>query len=481
MSPRFLLTPSLLALAACERCRTAPPVPDSLADSPPGDTAQAELPVVFVSDGANARVLVIRMDSAEILYEVDFAQLHPELCAEGLDTTCVGFGIEPSVDPDSDEDRLLYVVHVSGSDGGAVFESSIVAMVALKDDGPAPLWQLDSLDFSQLQEREPPACGAEAPCSAPLDSWEAWRACSLSNVHSVSVVEEHQGEVLLWISDTASPPRAVAVRLDTAERCGVVEALLDSDEHPDWGGYDYLNDLDPVSWQGEEMLLGTFFGSAAEAPLGGPGLGRVTAWRQEQAGWDASWSSPDAPMSQLAFLNAPHNADLVVVDGQAYVVYAHSNGLGGHWEFEGWTQGDDHRGSIGVLRLDDDGPTYLFDGYSPDPPLRFVRDVDLLDDGTWLVTDSGCINDLLEPCEHSPGLWHLRMDLAVEPVPGLDGRWQADHAQQNLLPVEVLDEPWPSPLSCGLRTPYESDLRWASQLGATLRARLDAPVGACGG
>ncbi len=486
------LSAMLLLLCACTggRCRvdvdsdsprpTDSPDDDSQVDDSTPAPDLGEVPVVFVADGANGRVIVVRMDTAELMYQVDFAALHPAICADGAGYTCVGFGIEPHYDADSDEDRLLYVIHPSADGADAPDVPSIVGMARLADEGPEVLWSLDSLDFSVRYGDQASLCAATEPCSAPLDDWARWRGCSLSNVHSAAIAEDDDDSVLLWISDTGTPTRALAVRLDKASTCGVVEELLDQSGHPDWGSYDNLNDLDPFSGQGDISLLGTFFSTSSTLPVGGPGLGRVVAWQQVADSWELDWACPDTPMSDEAFLNAPHNADMVEIDGQRYVVYAHSNGLGGHWEFEGWTQEDDHRGSIGVLRVDEDGIQYLFDGYHPDDDLHFLRDVDLLGDGSWLLTDSGCVNNLLGDCEHRPGLWNVRLDPgAVEPVEGLDGRWQADHAYQQLLPLEVLHDRWASPLDCGLDTPYEADFRWAADLGATLRARALEPIAAC--
>jgi hypothetical protein len=61
------------------------------------------------------------------------------------------------------------------------------------------------------------------------------------------------------------------------------------------------------------------------------------------------------------------------------------------------------------------------------------------------------------------------------------GAFGEDHEEQRFSEAEVIDDPWPHRVTCGLDTPYEADLIWERQLGSTLTAALQDPVEDCGG
>lgn len=454
-----------------------------------GDTSEGteepelhEIPVAIVSDGANERLVVIRLDTAEMLYELHFDEVHPEICEGDPSHTCVGFGVEPYVDEETGEDLLLYTFQVFDEDpsDGYLFVPSTIVMTRLTEAGPEKLWELSSYDFETHYAGRDEICRQESACSSYEDDWSEWRGCNTHDVHKVHIVEETEQEVSLWLTDTALPTRLVRVELSKDQTCGVVTDILSSETVEGWDHYWSNNHVDTVDMDGEQMLLANFRDTSPTRPGGASGNGVNSLWAEGESGWERRWQYPGGDDDADATLNAPHNADIHSEDGTWYMVYAHSNGMGAHRESEGWTMEDDHAGSIGVARFDADTVTYLFEGVVEDPGFNFLRDVDRIADDSWLVTDSGCSTTVDATCERDPGLRHVQMRLdQADPVEGRDGRWSADHSTQNVVTLTELDGLWESPLDCGLNTPYEADFRWADELGSFLRGRLEDPVDTC--
>lgn len=492
MESRFALL--LLLCAAC--CRKDPDT--GMPDTSPGDTTDTtdsspvetgqepdldRVPVAFVSDGSNEAFLYLRLDTAEVIYEIDLTETRPDLCTpDNTDVTCVAFGGQPFSDPGTGLDRAVVTYQmfdeVQGTD---LKQASMVDMYRLEPDGPVLEWAVEALDFTTFFGDRPDICASTTPCVPPTDSWGTWRNCALHDVHTVDIVEETDAYVRMWVADTTNPSRAVLLNLDKGSTCAVVEDVLADQTVPQWRDYRSHNDVDAVVYEGEPMLLTNFRNSSGSLPFGGTGAGTHSLWRKGEAGWEAVWEHPTAFRTEPDFLNAPHNSDLVEVDGVSYVIYAHSNGNGAHYEEQGWQKDSDDFGSVGVLQLDEGGFIYRFDGILEGTPFNFLRDANRMDDGTWIVTDSGCGSDLETDCDRPASIRNVTLPLADAPAAtaSQDGAFSPTHEFQNLVSIEEVQVNWASPLQCGFHIPYEGEFLRGAQLGTTLRARLEDPVIDC--
>ncbi len=495
----FSLGAILLALsqAGCQGCRVRPPgdsgadsgdggaadsAPDSGGDAGSGDAGSGDgggvdtgdrgVPVALVADGANQRFLWIRLDTADILHTLDIRALFPSYCVEGFD--CVAFGSEPLRDAATDEDRALIVASVSTLEGGSTPEiPSFVAAVRLGEGGDTVDWALDSLDFTVNFADRPDICAQTTPCEAPgRPGSPDWRACTFQTTHAAVIAAETPDKVTLWLADTGKPPRALKVSLNPASTCGVVEEVIGPTTSEDWTDESGPNDLDLVEIGGEErVLLDHLNTDVAEIH------GRITAWARPVA--DPPEQVFRYPLDGSTLMGA-HNADVARgADGADYLVYAHGNGDGAHADLEAWDGEADHRGTVGIARFVDGEPRYLLDAAGPGEGFGFLRDADMLDDGTFLLTDSGCFNHTFEDCSKEGALRHVAVDfLDAEPT-GRSGAFSEDHATQVIAEASLVDDVVPAELTCGFLTPYEADLRWSDELGSFLRARLDDPEGTC--
>lgn len=457
------------ALSSCvsdgDKADTTPIVTETADTADPASSA-----VAFVIDTSNARALYLRLDTREILHEIRLDTLHPTLCG---DATCADFGGWPTVNPETGLDEVLLVFTPNGEGGSG----PIVEKVRITPDGDEVVWTMDSLDFMVNFADRPELCDQKVPCAVPETAdTDASRRCRLGLPHEVEVTEEGPNLIRMWIADTESPSRAISVRLDPTSTCGVVDDVVSADTALEWGALDAINDVEVVSLDGGEQAL--LLNSLSET--GDGGHASVSFWRKVAGSWTRAWRLPDP--SSGGFLAAAHNADWITdVDGQPYVVYAHSNGQGAHGLVEGFTGAADHRGSVGVARVDADRADYLFDAVVPGG-FGFVRDANLLRDGSFLVLDSGCMSPEDTDCTNVPGLWQVSLpSLADAEITGLSGAFSPDRENQLVLAAEPLSTLFTPPLNCGLSTPYAAHIVLASALGTTLRARLDDPEGSCDG
>ena len=295
-------------------------------------------------------------------------------------------------------------------------------------------------------------------------------------VHDVEIIEENESLVRMWLADTGNS-RALLVNLSKDSTCGTVEEVIDghTTTTEDWDRFTWVNDVDVVSLEGKDHILLTTKGSDSFVE-GAHGRGKVTLWEPGEEQWSLVWEHPVRDNKAASFLNAPHNADWVTDgDGQHYVVYGHSNGAGAHFEDEQWTPEEDHRGSIGVLRVGPKGPDYLGDMTLDIGELGFTRDADRLPDGSWIVTDSGCKGEL--GCPKDPSIRHMAFDLQALESTGLDGRFDPTGTNQQTIQVAELDSHWESPRQCDMAAAYEAD--FIPVLGTGLTPRANAPEASC--
>ncbi|GEM_PF-4491760 len=463
----------MLTLLILGCTRSAPPLDTSAGHTAapdtqlPTDTDSPALPeVLVVVDGADNQILYVRPDTGDLLYTVDLPTVRPALCADPM--ICVAYGVEHQRSEAGDDLLTLTFHRVErlSKDGHEVAQhGSMIERYRLTEAGPEVVWSLNAIDLSGF----PGTCSAD-PCTPPDDVPAAdWRSCVITGVHDIELVTDTESLVELWLADTSSRPRAMKLSFEPGSTCAQVTELLDDASTEGWSRFEHTNDLDVTA----TGVLVNHKGTSPEFG-GAVGRGKTTHWVPEGDGWALEWEHPP---EDGTWLNAPHNPDLVTTEAGEFLIYAHSNGAGSTWEDEGFSGDADNLGSVGVARMGADGPTYLFDAVlSGDSPLGFVRDADLLSDGSFLLTDSGCNDDVTEVCPR-PGLVR-RVELPLDTAStGGSGAWLEGATEQQLVTVSELDTPWP--LACDLHIPYESDLLEPQALGEVLRARLDAPESSC--
>jgi hypothetical protein len=474
--PFALCAPSLL-LAVTLGCPRFSPQETDQPDSTPedsrtDDTAPQDLgvPVALVSDGEAERYIWLRLDTQELIYEADLRALFPEVCAPPY--VCVAFGSEPMVDPETGEDLAVIIAYVT-ADRDTAPDPALAARLRLTPGGTEIDWQMLQLDWLTNFGDRPDICQQQVPCVAPdadVVGNEIWQNCTLRNAHAVQVVEETETLVTMWVADTGQPPRAVKVQLEKGETCGVVQEVLGEITHEDWGSVSGPNDLDAVDYQGSSGLLLNHLSSTASDVMGAS-----TLWVEGDDGWEKVYQHPSS-----GYVLGGHNSDLVTArDGRLYHIYAHGNGAGANQDINRWDPQDDHRGTVGLVRVEDGEAVYLLDAVAPDPGFGFLRDADMLADDSVLVMDSGCMNTLFEGCVRDAAIWHLSLDFAGLEAAGTTGAYTEDHSEQRFVNAEPLDELWPHRVTCGMSTPYEVDLTWESLVGPALRQALSNPISSC--
>jgi hypothetical protein len=465
--PRSLALIALLACACPNRWSTDDSGDSVTDDSDPGDRGA---PVALVADGANQRYLWLNLATQQIIHELDMRQLFPQHCVAPWE--CVAFGSEPGIDPETGEDLALLISYIT-AEGDSPRDPGLIAKVRLGEAGPAVDWSLDKLDWTVNFADQPEICAQVTPCEAPdpaVAGNEIWQNCTIRNAHAVEVVEESDSAVTMWIADTGQPSRAIKVTLDKSSTCAVVDEVHGELTSPDWSDESGPNDIEIFDYEGQQAMLLNHLGTA-----GNDALGVATLWTQAGEGWELVYRHP----VDGGLVMGGHNSDMVVAgDGQRYHIYAHGNGAGVNENINAWDDRD-HRGTIGILRVEDDAPVYLLDATAPDPGFGFLRDADLLADGSFLVTDSGCMNHNFVDCDREPALWHVRVAFDALQGTGQSGAFSTDHAQQRFAASELVEEGWAGRVTCGFSTPYEADLIWEDQLGPFLQAALEAPEASC--
>lgn len=431
-----------------------------------GEGAPADL--ALIADTSNGRYLFVRLDDGTVVHELRLSTLDPKLCSS---ETCAAFVAWPSIDAaGGDQVTLSFSPNTPDEPAAAV-----IARVRLGASGDEEMWRLSALDFYTNFSDRPDICAQTAPCEVPdSEDPEVRRRCRLALSHEVKVAEETESGVVLWIADTEQPARVLKVALNTASACGVVEDVISEETAPDWNAYQAINDVDLVE-TGEDTPE-ILFNSLSHDKENG--LASTSLWRREESGWSRVWQHPSVESG--AYLGAAHNPDIFTDDdGQTYLVYAHSNGLGVHPLVDSFTGELDHHGTIGVARVSGDGVEYLFDAAMPGE-LGFLRDVNRLDDGTFLVTDSGCMHPDDTDCTNPGQLWNIELPpLSEASATGLSGGFTAPHEQMNIVLAHTVDGRFGQPLTCGLWTPYSAQFMPAETLGRTLRAMLATGGSAC--
>jgi hypothetical protein len=448
---RTVRAPSALALAA--GC-AAP-------DTGGGVDPAYEETLVVVADSAGERFRYLRLDRQVSVLDIDLDMLDPQRCGGG--TTCVAFGAEPSVDPETGDDRLL-VTYAPHEDGAT--SVSTVAMLRITADHVTVDWSFTALDFQTYFATRPDLCSAAAACTLPGEDFDTRRACGLYHSHDVELVSETAAGAVLWIADTTRPSRALRVLVPPGGECATVEAVISAQTVASMPELEDANDVDAITVDGEDLVLVSFMSGTAS------GLGAYAAFRGDADAWELAWRYPeDGPLA------APHGPMVMDdADGGAWLVYANGNGNGATARAEEYTEAD-HRGTIGFARFVDGIPRYVEEIDAPGG-LGFTRDVEPLPGNRWLVTDSGCHENTATECSNTAYVRQLEHAPGGDPAE-VDGKFSPDHAFQVITEAPEPADTWPSPMECDLLTPYETD--WVPSPGAGLQARQDRTSSSCRG
>lgn len=398
---------------------------------PPDDTAEATAGQVLVSDLRGNGWFVGDLATGEELDAYDMGELEPERCLPDYTTTyCLLFQSNRRRALDGRDEVIFTYSYMDKSDGSDSDREDLLGRyVAVDAETHGVRWTLDRLDFSELEGGEEHCrFESEDPCDPPDSlSDSQYQDCSLYMPHDMQVIDETETTLTLWLADTRNR-RLLLVDLDKGTDCGVVRSVV-GPSLEDWDIYSSPNSLE--YWEdedGTENLLvcsrdSIEYDAGAEQHAGS-NHGKILLWRRESGGeWYQHWEFPAETTEHAAFLNTPHGVERTVLeDGREWILYAHSLGRSDSWEA-------DYGGTVGILSIEDDSPVYVADVVlEGGDAFDFSRDVTALPDGTFLVTDSGCLSG--NDCPNDPLVHVLSFD-AVEPG-SAEGFWTADQAYMHL-------------------------------------------------
>jgi hypothetical protein len=395
--------------------------------------------VLMVVETGRSQITLLDRDEfvargSQCLYE-----LFPDDCRpvpKSSVAECLPFGVDHELVDGEDSLRMTWSRRDEDVDAGLPGRLTRFAPGHL----PEEIWSVEGLDYGDLPTYRGGACVEDA---------EGWvQGCGLNMTH----VTEPTPDGAAWVmADTLN---SRVVWLDR-EQDGRVLAVLD-EEHPDWDGFLYANNVQVFEEDGGTWLLVTFkSGSGNETR----NTGRITLWEV---------SDPSAPVLRWAYpsdghIAAVHHGRRVEVEGRAYLLYAHS--LGASESFEGF------HGAVGLAEFSLEGPTYLGDGILPEGPegFGFVREVELSPEGDSLyVVDSGCENPDIEDCTLTGRIVEVEFP-SWEPE-GLSGAFSVHHAEQSLRTLSVLEDVWGQELSF----PFEVDVVLEEDQGETFSSSFGA-------
>lgn len=383
-------------------------------------------------------------NTGEVLDEFWLSSLEPDVCTgEENELYCLLFQSRQHIAYDGTDEILFTYSALDVTDGDDDSKTDLIARVYSVDRATHETrWHVENLDFSQLPDGSD-YCpyDPEDPChpADSLDTRDYWN-CSLHMTHDMVITSEDQTSVAMWLVDSRNS-RMLHVATPREGTCAVVDTVLDT-RVQDWDIYNSDNSMQLWDDGDDQNLLMSIKGSypdeqSGQSQLGGPGRGKIVLWRRNTATdspWSQVWEYPPMSTTEESFLNDPHGVDTIVDDaGHHYALFAHSLGRS-----NGPAYGQGTGGSIGVLQIDDDDPVYIYDALLPGADaLHFPRDVAPLPDGTWLLTDSGCLGN---GCSFETADWIVRLP-EFEPSAGLSGAWRADHSQQHFVEAEVVRGP----------------------------------------
>ena len=399
------------------------------APDPPGKTALDGRALVSDLRG-NAWSFVDMQTGERDDYALSNAE--PGVC-EGEDEQpyCLLFQSQLRSGYDGRSEVIFSYSPLDSSDGSDEQPGDLVGRVRSVDAADrTPRWSVDWLDFSVIGDASCPYDPAD-PCHPPdtLTTAEGFR-CRLHMPHDISVIDEDAAAIHFWIAD-ARNARLLELTAPRDGDCAVVNTVLDK-RYPDWDIYTSPNSVQHAEKDGVESLLFTAKGSVADTPEGvaqqaGDDRGKLLFWENHGQGWSQTWEFPPERDDRASFVNAPHGAlRATLTDGTDVVMFAQSLGLADDF-------GVGSGGSVVVLRLDDAGPTYLYDAVRAGKvPWHFPRDISPLGGGRFLVADSGCLGPT---CSVDGAGWVVQLPTAA--AAELSGAWAIEGADEVRMPITM--------------------------------------------
>jgi len=437
-----LLVLVVLPVLACTR--EPPPDPDDSQADPDADTDTVPPPTprLLVTDLRNNGWFLGDATTGERLSAFDLATVEPEFCLPDYETTyCLVYRSIFRQALDGRPEVVFTYSRLDATDGSDAEIGDLYGLYLGVDAETQDIrWAFDQLDFSELDTYDRCPYQPDDPCT-PADGLapSAYRACTLRMPHDQQVLTESADGLELWVADTRNF-RMLRLELDKASTCAVVREVISEHTHSDWDIYQSVNSFQ--RWDddvGEHLLMsvkGSISWGAGVEQHGGDSHGKILMWRRPYGGdWAQVWEWPPESTDEPSFVNTPHGVDhLTGPDGREWVLFAHSLGLSERW-------GNGTGGTVGVIAIEDDIPSYVAD-LVPAGRVGFhwTRDVSALDDGTILVTDSGCMSG--NDCEDAPGVWTLSLE-GIEPASnGQDGVWTQDRSRLWLQEAAVIRGPF---------------------------------------
>ncbi len=378
---------------------------------------------ILIADTGHGRLVSVDRASGQTIGHLCMANLMPASCGDERADGSVRCGVYGFLrEPGGEADHVL--VTFSRGEG-----EEIEGGVANVRIGPRSEveWRIDRLAFEDhlsLADPCPPDVPEDGPCrlQAPhgLDRWIDGEQL---------VVADNRNNRILVLSPPEEPGAAASVSLALDEAT------------PGWDHARWPNAVQVLGEGQDTFLLVTFRGVGPGSDLPHYG-GRIVLWDVTAA--DATrhvWTYPAE-----GYLAAVHDGHVEHTDSGPLLVYAHSRGAGPGAQAA-------PAGSVGVARMSfTTAPGYLGDlvAGADEPPLGFVRSVELIDAGQrLLVTDSGCEN-AADPCQSAPAV--LELGFTAPSPSGGTGAHSDQHDEQRFHPATVLRQDFDG----SMRFPYSA-------------------------
>ncbi len=340
---------------------------------------------------------------------------------------------------------------------------------------PRAVWTLKYLDWRQIPDWTDQCDQAPDEPYGNLEKDD----CGLQFVHSFRTVEDYPEdlEVGLIIADP-SHSRILKVSLDYrgGNQIGTVEWVID-EKDPDWPETGFPNGIQYLEEPDGRYLLVTYYDVSDAYNDGGAAI----LFHQTLTGWDKAWQFPDPSLAERAYLNAPHMALVLEDPGtrDRYLFYAHGRGLTNGWDTSTVT---DRGGTVGVAALGPSlsiPPVYLGEAAEnledPGSVMLYPRDMELLPDGSLIVTDAACETLCPDPGMHH---WLEPFYRGLQPSTKL-GYFSGDHAEQEL--INVTGPQVRGDYDCGFGVMFEAQWVPLDQAGTFLRQAAASPKASCSG
>lgn len=429
--------------------------------------------LLLTSQSMNSEVVrIMDPNTMRIVYDFDLRKAAFEGC-ETQQLFCGPIGAEHKLI--NGDDVLDVAVYQSDGTPNATKIENLHSMITrIKPTRSLQvLWTMKSLDWSDI-----PALAELCTMAPDAPFEETDTKCAMVMVHKFQVVEDRpQDQQVTVVMADLLGEKVIQATLNYAG--GNTKAHVDwilNGLNPDWPEKGSPNTVQYIpDMPGGPYLLVTYYTEVPQ-PYGGGG---IVMWQWTGQGWTQAWSFPEPGSSDLPYLNTPHMATYQEdpTTGAGWITYNHSRALAGDWG--SYTQ---LGGSFGLLQPGPtlaDPPSYVADLvlHRDDPKnmTHFSRDFDILEDGSWLLTDSGCENSAL--CTNTARVFRVRpFELAASSVTR-SGSYAQDLSRINV--VDIPDSQVEAELQCGFYILFESQWLKTEALGPTLLSAAASATTPC--